>query len=941
MLETEGVTDPVEFLYQHPKSQQQLLNNHHHHHQSHSHNNNNRVGQEDNYFTKNCMTPLLNQNNMDHNLQGNNLDHHPDNSHNNNRYQHDLESMLGYNNGGNNNYNKEEALRRINFNDNVNINENDHRKGGPENAILVEDGPCADQRNHNNNMTLDYHMFQNKSNIDESAEHHQGEWSASFRQNQPDSIKQEDQSNPSSSHQVKQRSTKAVFVLDHGTNGGYSCKHCNTMPYCQRAPGSIWTSATGSPPPLNFVEQHLSVCRGTTPMTFNNIDSLPTFQNETAGKINVNVLPSSYGNNAVNSGSNLYQPQSYFYSKGMMPQQRSEALSQQTLVENDGENEFSILSSSKPSKTKSSDVQRAMFEEHALQQSRMRSLGYQVPGGSQYAHYGQQHPQYPHLSSSSYTNHHHLYYNSNYPAAPYLTAMPSNVPSNERHEMSTVLNHPAMAHSSQEEESNSNNQDNYTIQIRKGSLAGEEDRLLLTDYFFYLMQQLQVCHFSECDRKTRGGKRDNIANGYGGMQCAHCANRPNARKFFWSDVDRLANSFAEIPSHILRCKRAPPEVKSNLSFLKSKHPEQMARLPRGSQKVFFRRMWRRLHSKDVELVNQKSPNINSTPTWGPSSTDNPAEVSPDEFSASHNSQDQSHANGPFLQNELGILASNHSAQHVSHIKMQSIDTSRQDLSDNLSMQDKKSMTNPSDGRILLAISEDKDWLSDIDCFIRKQLEVFIATQKDIEHAQKRDKYPSLRSGTVGIRCIHCACACAKSPNVEFLSSAVCYPGSIGRLYEAVREFQKVHIKGCPHIPPEVTKQISTMKTSTSLTSVLRRYFILAAKALGMVESPYGILAAQDSGLMERHLQLQQMEKNDSIRMHSYKRKADEDNLSTDRDIVMRQRMFMSSAAERRQLDGSRSSHDARGDSRREFRTTTSNNINEFNSFPEQHPYGLN
>ena len=31
-----------------------------------------------------------------------------------------------------------------------------------------------------------------------------------------------------------------VFVPDAGTNGGYSCRHCNTMPYSFRAPGSIW-----------------------------------------------------------------------------------------------------------------------------------------------------------------------------------------------------------------------------------------------------------------------------------------------------------------------------------------------------------------------------------------------------------------------------------------------------------------------------------------------------------------------------------------------------------------------------------------------------------------------------------------------------------------------------------------------------------------------------
>ena len=80
------------------------------------------------------------------------------------------------------------------------------------------------------------------------------------------------------------------------------------------------------------------------------------------------------------------------------------------------------------------------------------------------------------------------------------------------------------------------------------TLVEPSDTDLLTDYFFHMLQQLVVCRFSEKDRKTRGGKRENIKIGYGGLQCIHCIEAPSARKFFWSTVDRLANSFAEIPS---------------------------------------------------------------------------------------------------------------------------------------------------------------------------------------------------------------------------------------------------------------------------------------------------------------------------------------------------------------------------------------------------------
>jgi len=347
--------------------------------------------------------------------------------------------------------------------------------------------------------------------------------------------------------------------------------------------------------------------------------------------------------------------------------------------------------------------------------------------------------------------------------------------------------------------------------VTPGSLAQQEDRLLLTDYFYYLMQQLKVCHFSEADRKTRGGKRDNIANGYGGMQCRHCAGRPDARKFFWSDVDRLANSFAEIPSHIMRCKRAPPDVKSNLSFLKTRHPEQMARLPRGSQKVYFRRMWRRLHGDKTELDDSTGSADGATSPDGKESI----------MSAAQN------------------------------------------------------------GRILLAIAEDKEWLSDVDCFVRKNLEVFCATERDVALAHNERKYPVL-VGHVGIRCIHCA-----HSQEGAHGSAVSFPHSIGSIYESVREFQKLHMESCPHTPPEVITKLNSLTTSTSLTSVLRRYYILAAKALGMVEAADGIRASAESGLNANVASLSDVGSSSSVGV--LKRSSSDANLQNDHDHVQRHR----------------------------------------------------
>lgn len=218
-------------------------------------------------------------------------------------------------------------------------------------------------------------------------------------------------------------------------------------------------------------------------------------------------------------------------------------------------------------------------------------------------------------------------------------------------------------------------------------------------------------------------------------------------------MDRLANSFAEIPSHVLKCRNCPSEIKSALSQIKLRHPEQMAQLPRGSQKVFFRRMWRRMHTE-----RGNSPNAAK------------AELKP-------------------------ILLSGEG--------------------------------------VSLSIPEDADWLSDLDCFVRKNLEAFCATEDDVHSAQSDRKYP-IHLGQVGIRCRHC------SKNNAARGNAVSFPYSISGIYESVREFQRLHLDSCVHLSDSMKDELKGLKTSTSLSSVLRRYYVLAAKALGMMDTQDGI-----------------------------------------------------------------------------------------------------
>jgi len=351
------------------------------------------------------------------------------------------------------------------------------------------------------------------------------------------------------------------------------------------------------------------------------------------------------------------------------------------------------------------------------------------------------------------------------------------------------------------------------IEKRQGTsetaLILEEDKALLTDYFFHIMKQLRLCRFSENDRKTRGGKRDNIKVGFGGLQCVHCSENQNSRKFFWSNVDRLANSFAEIPSHVLKCRRCPVQTKQALQDLKERHSEQMTHLPRGSQKVFFRRMWRRLHGDEESKVSLKCEEVDSQ------------EVTSSEAK-------ESIEGGEIVKKDENNNESNTSLDDNIILGMSTASAAKA-LADYAAGM--KPLT-----RILLAIDEDKKWLSDMDCFVRSNLEVFCATQYDIEFAESDRKYPITQS-QIGIRCVHCALSSQGARG-----TAVFFPPFISGIYESVREFQRIHLESCPCLPKHFKEKLSTLKGSSSLSSVLRRYYVEAAQALGIHDTDEGMRA---------------------------------------------------------------------------------------------------
>ena len=563
-------------------------------------------------------------------------------------------------------------------------------------------------------------------------------------------------------------SAQSDFPFYQESDRTWHCKYCSHIPHQYRDSQSIWSSPGGAPPPASFIDQHLSICRAYRQQSF---PAMPPGSGMLpAGQVPFGMTPygaptpSPYGMQLPPNPTAPWDPSTQMQYPPLMPPQ-------------DPNYRYGQPPPFPP----------GLGNPHAMGAD-ARYLAAMGQGG------------YPDRSGQI--------------IPPGSNAGSRGASYAQGGGISADLMKEAMAFL-QNYETEYYARDPEAAAIPK--LVLDEDHLLLTDYFFYLMKQLRLVRFTENDRKTRGGKREKIKIGYGGLQCIHCADLPMSRKFFWSNVDRLANSFAEIPGHVLKCRRCPQPNKDALLRLKKAHPEQMSKLPRGSQKIFFRRMWRRLHEGDPQDDNVlvESPKAASSPRPPvPSIRTSPEKdtKSLDEFS---------HSGSITVTSDETILVMQRSAKEAAKALAQSAVS-------------KAGPPSPS-SRILVAIPEDKEWLSDIDSYVRKQLEVFCATEADVKAAREDRKYP-ITVGQVGIRCIHCAIAQGN----DAIGHAIAYPFSISGIYESVKEFHRLHLDSCPNLPNTSKAKLESMKGASSLSSVLRKYYTLAAKALGLVDTKDGI-----------------------------------------------------------------------------------------------------
>jgi hypothetical protein len=123
-------------------------------------------------------------------------------------------------------------------------------------------------------------------------------------------------------------------------------------------------------------------------------------------------------------------------------------------------------------------------------------------------------------------------------------------------------------------------------------------------------------------------------------------------------------------------------------------------------------------------------------------------------------------------------------------------------------------------------------LSQHQIFLRQQIEVFCATEADI-NVRARGRNKRITVGQVGIRCRYCAHLPCRQ------KGSLYYPSSTLGLYQAAQNMSTTHMQCglCVAMPDEVKKQFADLIPTKTLGSLRgRSYWSNSAKEMGLVDT---------------------------------------------------------------------------------------------------------
>mmetsp|Transcript_12154 Transcript_12154/g.35253 ORF Transcript_12154/g.35253 Transcript_12154/m.35253 type:complete len:341 (-) Transcript_12154:126-1148(-) len=176
--------------------------------------------------------------------------------------------------------------------------------------------------------------------------------------------------------------------------------------------------------------------------------------------------------------------------------------------------------------------------------------------------------------------------------------------------------------------------------LADSELVVEKDRDLVPDALFVAMAQMKPCKLKQADRVGCYKSRE---IGFVGMCCMHCGGQPGFGRFFPNSIRSLAQTTTSqtILKHIsTKCRFCPAHIREAVNELQrqqaskdspngSPHASNASGInggrPRyGSRKIFFQRIWARLHKEDADGPSSTSSSSSSSSSITPTSSAPPS-----------------------------------------------------------------------------------------------------------------------------------------------------------------------------------------------------------------------------------------------------------------------------------------------------------------------------
>ena len=146
-----------------------------------------------------------------------------------------------------------------------------------------------------------------------------------------------------------------------------------------------------------------------------------------------------------------------------------------------------------------------------------------------------------------------------------------------------------------------------------------------------------------------------------------------------------------------------------------------------------------------------------------------------------------------------------------------------------------STVNEQEVTIPLSHPEDKERLSRHQCYLREQIEIFIATAEDAT-TYSRGRNKRVEVGQAGLRCKHCSTI----PIKDRAKGSTYFPSTLTGVYQGAQNIYHYHFcAGCPFIEKTNLSQVNEILSCRSCGGG-KNYWCIAAERLGLVETGKGL-----------------------------------------------------------------------------------------------------